>query len=182
MITEEAIKQILKNIGEDPEREGLLETPKRVKEAYAEYFSGYQENPAKLIKTFTNEGYDEMLMVKNIEYFSHCEHHMAPFFGQAHIAYIPDKEITGLSKLPRLVEVFAKRLQNQERLTVQIADTLMESLSPIGVAVQISGVHLCMCSRGVKQTRSETITTSFRGQFNEDPSLKADFFNQIKTS
>lgn len=181
MTTEEAIKQILTNIGEDPEREGLLETPKRVKEAYAEYFSGYAQDPKKIIKTFSNEGYDEMLMVKNIEYYSHCEHHMAPFFGQAHIAYIPDTEITGLSKLPRLVEVFAKRLQNQERLTVQVAQTLMESLKPIGVAVQISGVHLCMCSRGVRQGQSETITSTFLGKFKEDPNLRSDFFSQIKT-
>ena len=182
MTTEEAIRVILQNIGEDPDREGLLDTPARVAKAHKELFSGYNEDPAKLLKTFTNEGYDEMLLVKDIEYYSNCEHHMLPFFGKAHVAYIPRKDITGLSKLPRLVEVFARRLQNQERLTVQIAETLMKALDPIGVAVQISGVHMCMCSRGVGQAKSETISTCFLGAFKDDASLRADFFNQIKTS
>jgi GTP cyclohydrolase I len=181
MTTEEAIRAILKNIGEDPDREGLLETPKRVAKAHAELFSGYNVDPSTLLKTFTNEDYDEMIVVKDIEYYSNCEHHMLPFFGKAHVAYIPDKKITGLSKLPRLVEVFARRLQNQERLTVQVAQTLMDSLAPIGVAVQISGLHMCMCSRGAGQSKSETISTCFRGKFKDDPNLRSDFFNQIKT-
>lgn len=180
MTTEEAIRTILKNIGEDPDREGLLETPKRVGKAHKELFSGYQVEPRTLLKTFTNENYSEMLVVKDIEYYSNCEHHMLPFFGKAHVAYIPDKKITGLSKLPRLVEVFARRLQNQERLTVQVAETLMESLTPIGVAVQISGVHMCMCSRGVGQSKSETISTCFLGKFKTDPNLRSDFLSQIK--
>ena len=143
MNTEDAIRAILRNIGEDPDREGLLETPKRVLKAHKEFFAGYKVDPKSIIKTFTNEGYDEMLVVKDIAYFSHCEHHMVPFFGRAHVAYIPDKQITGLSKLPRLVEVFARRLQNQERLTVQVAETLMEELKPLGVAIKVSGKHMC---------------------------------------
>ncbi len=182
MNTEDAIRAILQNIGEDPDREGLIETPKRVAKAHKEFFAGYESDPKKLLKTFTNEGYDEMLLVKNIAYYSHCEHHMVPFFGRAHVAYIPDKRITGLSKLPRLVEVFARRLQNQERLTVQVAETLMEELKPLGVAVQISGKHLCMCGRGVNQPDSETITTTFLGEFKKDGALRSDFFNQLKTS
>jgi len=181
MNTEDAIRAILQNIGEDPDREGLKETPKRVAKAHKELFSGYSVDPTSLLKTFTNEGYDEMLVVKDIEYYSNCEHHMLPFFGKAHIAYIPGKTITGLSKLPRLVEVFARRLQNQERLTVQVANTLVETLDPVGVAVQISGIHMCMCARGVGQSKSETISTSFMGKFKEDASLRADFFSQIKS-
>lgn len=181
MTTEEAIRAILINLGEDPDREGLQETPKRVVKAYQELFSGYKVEAKTLLKTFTNEGYNEMLIVKDIEYYSNCEHHMLPFFGKAHVAYIPDKKITGLSKLPRLIDVFARRLQNQERLTVQVANTLMESLNPVGVAVQFSGLHMCLCSRGVGQSKSETISTCFLGKFKEDPSLRADFFNQIKT-
>lgn len=180
MNTEDAIRAILKNIGEDPDREGLLETPARVAKAHKELFSGYNTDPKTLLKTFTNEGYDEMIIVKDIEYYSNCEHHMLPFFGKAHVAYIPDKTITGLSKLPRLVDVFARRLQNQERLTVQVAKTLMESLSPAGVAVQFDGVHMCMCSRGVGQAKSETVSTCFLGKFKDDPSLRSDFFAQIK--
>jgi GTP cyclohydrolase I len=182
MKTEEAIRAILKNIGEDPDREGLLETPKRVTKAYAEIFAGYNTDPNKLIKTFTNENYQEMLLVRDIEYFSTCEHHMIPFFGLAQVAYIPDKHITGLSKIPRLVEAFAHRLQNQERLTVQVAETLFKAIKPKGVAVQISGKHLCMCSRGVKKPKSETVTTAFLGDFKEKPDLRADFFHQLKTS
>ena len=181
MKTEEAIRAILQNIGEDPDREGLLETPKRVAKAHKEFFSGYDIDPKTILKTFTNEGYDEMLLVKDIEYYSHCEHHMVPFFGTAHVAYIPDAKITGLSKIPRLVEVFAKRLQNQERLTVQVAKTLFEELSPKGVAVQISGKHLCMCARGVRKNSSETITTTFLGEFKKKSDLRSDFFNQLKT-
>ncbi|MCK5460846.1 GTP cyclohydrolase I FolE [Candidatus Gracilibacteria bacterium] len=182
MTTEDAIREILKNIGENLSREGLIETPMRIAAAHKEFFSGYDQNPTTILKTFSNEGYDEMLLVKNIEYFSHCEHHMVPFFGSVHIAYIPDKTITGLSKLPRLVEIFARRLQNQERLTVQIAETLFQILKPKGVAIQITGKHLCMCARGIKKTASETITTAFLGEFKTNGDLRNDFFNQIKTS
>jgi len=180
MKTEAAIVEILKNIGEDPSREGLLETPKRVAKAHIELFAGYNQNPQKVLKTFKNEGYNEMLLVRNIEYYSMCEHHMIPFFGNVHIAYIPDEKITGLSKIPRLVEIFAKRLQNQERLTVQIAETLFETLKPKGVAIQISGKHLCMCARGIKKNATDTITTAFYGDFKDNSDLKNVFFNQIK--
>lgn len=182
MKTEDAVRAILQNIGEDLEREGLIDTPARVAKAHKEFFAGYAIDPKSLIKTFTNEAYDEMLLVKDINYFSHCEHHMVPFFGKAHVAYIPNEKITGLSKLPRLVDAFARRLQNQERLTVQIAHSLMGALSPKGVAVQISGKHLCMCGRGVGQADSETVTTAFLGEFKTDGHLRNDFFNQIKTS
>jgi GTP cyclohydrolase I len=177
--TEDAVKVILKNIGEDPEREGLLETPKRVAKAHKEFFAGYSQDPKKVLKTFTNEGYEEMLLVKDIEYYSHCEHHMVPFFGKAHVAYIPDEKITGLSKIPRLIEIFAKRLQNQERLTAQIANTLYKELNAKGVAVYIDGKHLCMCARGVEKTNSKTITTAFLGDFKTNCALRSDFFMQI---
>lgn len=180
MKTEDCIKQILQNIGEDPNREGLIETPKRVSNAYKEFFAGYGQDPAAMLKTFENEGYDEMILVRNIEYFSHCEHHMVPFMGVAHVAYIPDKRITGLSKLPRLVEIFSKRLQNQERITVQVGETLQKELSPKGVAVFMTGRHLCMSSRGVKNPASETITTYYTGQFKENMNARTEFLQQIK--
>ncbi len=181
MKTEDAIIEILKNIGEDPNRADLVETPKRIAEAHKEYFSGYDKDASKELKTFDANGYEEMILVKDIQYFSMCEHHMIPFFGKAHIAYIPDKKITGLSKIPRILDIFAHRLQNQERLTMQVANTLFEELKPKGVAVQLDGKHLCMCGRGAKKADAQTITTCFRGEFKTDPSLKSDFFNQIKT-
>ncbi len=179
MNTQDCIRQILINIGEDPDREGLVETPKRVAKAQKDFFSGYHTDPKSVLKTFSNEGYKEMLLVRNIDYFSHCEHHMVPFYGKVHLAYIPDKKITGLSKLPRLVEVFAKRLQNQERLTVQIAKTLYQQLKPKGVAIAMTGTHLCMCARGVKQINAETVTTAFYGDFETSDALRNDFFNQL---
>ncbi len=182
MKTQEAIKVILKNIGEDVTREDLKETPDRIARMHKEIFSGYNEDPKKVLKKFNANGYDEMILVKNIEYFSTCEHHMIPFFGKAHIAYIPNKHITGISKLPRLVDIFAHRLQNQERLTIQIADTLTKELNAKGVAVQLSGKHLCMSGRGVKKHEAETVTTSFQGDFKKDKSLRSDFFNQILSS
>ncbi|MCF7830644.1 GTP cyclohydrolase I FolE [Candidatus Gracilibacteria bacterium] len=182
MKTEEAVKIILQNIGEDITREDLKETPSRIAKMHQEIFSGYKEDPKKILKKFKANGYDEMILVKNIEYFSTCEHHMVSFFGKANIAYLPDKHITGLSKLPRLVDIFAHRLQNQERLTIQIADTLQKELKAKGVAVQLSGRHLCMSGRGVKKHEAETITTSFRGDFKKDKNLRSDFFNQIISS
>ena len=179
MQTEDAIRSILENIGEDPSREGLIETPKRVAKAYKELFSGYKADPKNLIKTFDAEGYKEMILVKDIEYFSMCEHHMIPFFGKAHIAYIPGEKITGLSKLPRLVDVFARRLQNQERLTQQVANTLSEGIAPRGVAVQITGKHLCMHARGVEKTSSEAITTVFLGEFKNNLARQQEFLSQI---
>ncbi|MDA9083541.1 GTP cyclohydrolase I FolE, partial [Candidatus Pelagibacter sp.] len=149
---EEAFKTILTWMGEDPSREGLLETPKRVVKAYKEYFNGYSEDPNKILdKTFGDvEGYDDMVVQKNVSVQSHCEHHMAPIIGIAHVAYIPNERVVGLSKLARVVEVFSKRLQTQERLTMQIAKTIMESLDAKGVAVTIDSTHQCMTMRGIK--------------------------------
>ena len=171
---EEAFKTILSWMGEDPEREGLLETPKRVMKAYKEYFSGYKENPNKILdKTFGDvDGYDDMVIQKNISIQSHCEHHMAPIIGKAHVAYIPKERVVGLSKLARVVEVFSKRLQTQERLTMQVAKTLMESLDAKGVAVTIDSTHQCMTMRGIKKENATTVTNYFLGQFKEDLSVQ----------
>ena len=167
---EEAFVKILKWIGEDPGREGLLETPKRVVKAFKEYFSGYKENPGKILeKTFGDvDGYDDMVVQKNISVQSHCEHHMAPIIGVAHVAYIPKDRVVGLSKLARVVEVFSKRLQTQERLTMQIAHTLMDSLDAKGVAVSIDSTHQCMTMRGIKKEQATTVTNYYLGQFKED--------------
>ena len=167
---EEAIQTIIQWIGEEPEREGLKSTPKRVIKAYKEYFQGYMENPEKyLTKTFTEiEGYDDMIIEKNISIRSHCEHHMAPIIGIAHVAYIPSKKVVGLSKLARVAEAFSKRLQTQERLTMQIAKTIMNVLQPRGVAVTIDAVHQCMTDRGIKKEKTTTVTNYFLGAFKED--------------
>ncbi|MDA8851474.1 GTP cyclohydrolase I FolE [Candidatus Pelagibacter sp.] len=167
---EEAFKTILTWMGEDPSREGLLETPKRVVKAYKEYFNGYSEDPNKILdKTFGDvEGYDDMVVQKNVSVQSHCEHHMAPIIGMAHVAYIPNERVVGLSKLARVVEVFSKRLQTQERLTMQIAKTIMESLDAKGVAVTIDSTHQCMTMRGIKKETATTVTNYFLGQFKED--------------
>ena len=166
---EEAFKTILKWIGEDPKREGLLETPKRVVKAFKEYFKGYREDPNLVLdKTFGDvEGYDDMVVQKNISVQSHCEHHMAPIIGKAHVAYIPRDRVVGLSKLARVVEVFSKRLQTQERLTMQIANTLMKSLDAKGVAVTIDSTHQCMTMRGIKKEQASTVTNYYLGQFKE---------------
>ncbi len=167
---EEAFIKIIKWIGDDPSREGLLETPKRVMKAFREYFKGYNEDPKQVLeKTFGDvEGYDDMVVQKNISVHSHCEHHMAPIIGIAHVAYIPNQRIVGLSKLARVVEVFSKRLQTQERLTMQIAKTLMEALDAKGVAVSIDATHQCMTMRGVKKEQATTVTNYYLGQFKED--------------
>ena len=171
---EEAIQKILAWIGEDPSREGLLETPKRVVKAFKEYFKGYHQNAEEdLSKTFGDvEGYDDMVVQKNISVQSHCEHHMAPIIGKAHVAYIPKERVVGLSKLARVVEVFSKRLQTQERLTMQIANTLMESLDAKGVAVTIDSTHQCMTMRGIKKEQASTVTNYYLGQFKEDLSFQ----------
>ena len=178
---EEAFKTILKWIGEDPEREGLLETPKRVVKAFKEYFKGYSEDPNKILdKTFGDvDGYDDMVIQKNISVQSHCEHHMAPIIGKAHVAYIPKKRVVGLSKLARVVEVFSKRLQTQERLTMQIANTLMESLDAKGVAVTIDSTHQCMTMRGIKKEQASTVTNYYLGQFKEDLSYQNRYLRFI---
>ena len=171
---EEAFKTILTWLGEDPNREGLLETPKRVMKAYKEYFSGYKVDPSKILdKTFGDvDGYDDMVIQKNISIQSHCEHHMAPIIGKAHVAYIPKERVVGLSKLARVVEVFSKRLQTQERLTMQVAKTLMESLDAKGVAVTIDSTHQCMTMRGIKKEQATTITNYYLGKFKEDLSYQ----------
>ena len=179
---EEAFKTILKWIGEDPNREGLVETPKRVIKAFKEYFKGYhQDAHSDLSKTFGDvEGYDDMVVEKNITLESHCEHHMAPIIGVAHVAYIPNKKVVGLSKLARTVEIFSKRLQTQERLTMQIAKTLMESLDAKGVAVTINAAHQCMTMRGVKKEKASTVTNYFLGSFREDLSIQNRYLGYIK--
>ena len=178
---EEAFKTILTWLGEDPSREGLLETPKRVMKAYKEYFSGYKVDPDKILdKTFGDvDGYDDMVIQKNISIQSHCEHHMAPIIGKAHVAYIPKERVVGLSKLARVVEVFSKRLQTQERLTMQVAKTLMESLDAKGVAVTIDSTHQCMTMRGIKKERATTVTNYFLGSFKEDLSIQSRYLRYI---
>ena len=178
---EEAVRTIIQWIGEDPKREGLASTPKRVIKAFKEYFKGYKENPDQyLSKTFTEvEGYDDMVIEKNISIQSHCEHHMAPITGVAHVAYIPSSKVVGLSKLARVVEVFAKRLQTQERLTMQIARTIMDVLQPRGVAVTIDAAHQCMTTRGVKKEKTTTITNYFLGAFKDDLSFQNRYLRYI---
>ena len=178
---EEAFRTILSWMGEDPDREGLLETPKRVTKAFKEYFKGYSEDPkAVLDKTFGDvDGYDDMVVQKNISVQSHCEHHMAPIIGTAHVAYIPKDRVVGLSKLARVVEIFSKRLQTQERLTMQIAKTLMESLDAKGVAVTIDSTHQCMTMRGIKKEQASTVTNYYLGQFKEDLSFQNRYLRFI---
>ena len=178
---EEAFIKIFQWIGEDPSREGLLETPKRVVNAFKEYFKGYNEDPKKILeKTFGDvEGYDDMVIQKNISVHSHCEHHMAPIIGVAHVSYIPNERIVGLRKLARVVEVFSKRLQTQERLTMQIANTLMESLDAKGVAVTIDATHQCMTMRGIKKEQATTVTNYYLGKFKEDLSYQNRYLRFI---
>ena len=178
---EAAFKTILTWLGEDPDREGLLETPKRVMKAYKEYFAGYKIDPSKILdKTFGDvDGYDDMVIQKNISIQSHCEHHMAPIIGKAHVAYIPKERVVGLSKLARVVEVFSKRLQTQERLTMQVAKTLMESLDAKGVAVTIDSTHQCMTMRGIKKEQASTVTNYYLGQFKEDLSFQNRYLRFI---
>ena len=178
---EQAFKTILTWLGEDPYREGLLETPKRVMKAYKEYFGGYKVDPDKILdKTFGDvDGYDDMVIQKNISVQSHCEHHMAPIIGKAHVAYIPNERVVGLSKLARVVEVFSKRIQTQERLTMQIAKTLMESLDAKGVAVTIDSTHQCMTMRGIKKEHATTGTNYYLGQFKEDLSYQNRYLRFI---
>ena len=181
---EEAFKTILSWMGEDPNREGLLETPKRVVKAFKEYFKGYKEDPVQVLdKTFGDvDGYDDMVIQKNISIQSHCEHHMAPIIGKAHVAYIPNERVVGLSKLARVVEVFSKRLQTQERLTMQIANTLMQSLDAKGVAVTIDSTHQCMTMRGIKKEQATTVTNYYLGQFKEDLSYQNRYLRLISNS
>ena len=178
---ETAFRTIIEWIGEDPDREGLRSTPKRVVKAFKEYFQGYTQDPKVFLKkTFGEiEGYDDMVIEKNITINSHCEHHMAPIIGVAHVAYIPTQKVVGLSKLARVVEVFSKRLQTQERLTMQIANTLMEVLQPRGVAVTIDATHQCMTTRGVKKSKTTTITNYFIGVLKDDLSFQNRYLRYI---
>ena len=178
---EDAFRTILKWIGENPDREGLVETPRRVAKAFKEYFKGYnQEINSEILKTFGDvSGYDDMVLQKNISVQSHCEHHMAPIIGVAHVAYLPNKRVVGLSKLARVVEVFSKRLQTQERLTMQIANTLMNGLDAHGVAVTIDSTHQCMTMRGIKKEKATTITNYFLGKFKSDLSIQNRFLKFI---
>jgi len=178
---EEAFIKIFEWIGEDPSREGLIETPKRVVNAFKEYFKGYKEDAKKILeKTFGDvDGYNDMVIQKNISVQSHCEHHMAPIIGVAHVAYIPNERVVGLSKLARVVEVFSKRLQTQERLTMQIANTLMEALDAKGVAVSIDAIHQCMTMRGVKKEHATTVTNYYLGKFKEDLSFQNRYLRFI---
>ena len=179
---EDAVSNILSGIGEDPEREGLLKTPNRVARMFDEITSGYHTDPVKLLNgaLFTVE-YNEMVLVKNIEFHSLCEHHMLPFMGHAHIAYIPNGKVVGLSKIPRIVEMFARRLQVQERMTTQIAELIEEVLQPQGVAVVVEGVHMCMVMRGVKKSDASMTTTAVRGLFQTDRELRKEFLDSLKS-
>lgn len=174
---EDNIVRLLQYVGEDPARGGLAETPARVAKAWKEWCSGYDKNPADILKSFEDgaEGVDEMVVVKNIPFYTHCEHHMAPFFGTATIGYLPNKKIVGLSKLSRLLDIYAKRLQVQERLGCQIADAIMEHLGALGCGVVITARHLCMESRGICKQGSETSTSALRGLFKEDATVRAEF-------
>ena len=175
------VRELLLNLGEDPSREGLKRTPERVARMYQEILAGYTTDLNSLVNEAIFESkYQEMVLVRDLKFYSLCEHHMLPFFGQAHVAYIPDGKIIGLSKIPRLVEMFARRLQVQERLTQQIAETLQEIIHPRGIAVVVEGAHLCAMMRGVKKSEARMITSATLGAFRTDDRLRQDFFNQLQ--
>jgi GTP cyclohydrolase I len=177
---EHSVEKILEAVGEDPEREGLLRTPHRVAKAYGELLSGYRTDPEKLVNgAIFGVEYDDMVIVRDIEYYSLCEHHMLPFLGRAHVAYIPNEKVIGLSKIPRIVDMFARRLQIQERLTRQIADFINEILEPKGVAVVMDGVHMCSMMRGVKKHESSMTTSAMLGCFRESAKTRREFMSHI---
>ncbi|MBC8038240.1 MAG: GTP cyclohydrolase I FolE [Rhizobiales bacterium] len=179
---EDAVRTLLAWAGDNPDREGLLDTPGRVAKAFREYFSGYDEDPVEaLSRTFEDVGgYDDIVMLRDIEFNSHCEHHIAPFIGRAHVAYLPTKEVVGISKLARVVDIYARRLQTQETMTAQIANCIDEQLSPRGVAVMLEAVHTCMSMRGISKRNVTTITTQFTGEFKSNPVLQARFINLVR--
>ena len=180
---EESVREILVDIGEDPEREGLLKTPDRVSRMYEELTSGYHIDPEKLVNgAVFSVDYDEMVVVKDIDFYSMCEHHMLPFYGKAHVAYIPDGKVIGLSKIPRIVEMFARRLQIQEQMTSQIANFLQETLNPQGVAVVIEGAHMCTMMRGVKKQNTKMTTSKMTGCFKENAKTRGEFLQHINNS
>ncbi|MRN66445.1 GTP cyclohydrolase I FolE [Brucella sp. 10RB9213] len=180
---EAAVRTLLLWAGEDPDREGLLETPKRVAKAYQELFGGYSESPEEVLGTTFEEvaGYDDMVLVKDISFFSHCEHHMVPIIGKAHVAYLPEGRVVGLSKIARVVDIFARRLQTQESITAQIADSIQRILKPRGVAVMIEAEHMCMAMRGIRKQGSSTITTTFTGDFKEKADQQVRFMTLVRT-
>ena len=179
----ELIAKILQELGEDVEREGLERTPERVEKALRYFTSGYDKDAKEILNgAMFVEDYDEMVIVKDIDFFSLCEHHLIPFFGRCHVAYMPNRKIIGLSKIPRLVEMFSRRLQVQERLTTQIANTLNEALQPRGVAVVVEAIHLCMLMRGVEKQNSRAITSAMLGAFRDRPETRAEFMALIKSS
>jgi GTP cyclohydrolase I len=172
--------ELLKAIGEDSEREGLIDTPRRVSKSYEMLYGGYQKDPKDHITVFDGEDYDEMIICKDIDFYSTCEHHMLPFFGKAHVGYIPNKKIIGISKIPRIIEIYARRLQNQERLTMQIAKAINKLLKPRGVGVVIKAQHLCMLSRGVERQNAVITTSSFTDLFRSNPVTRSEFLGLIK--
>ena len=178
---EDAVRTLISWAGDDPKREGLIETPKRVVKSYEEFYAGYDQDPAEILsKVFEEiEGYDEIVLVKDILLESHCEHHMVPILGKAHVAYLPDKRVVGLSKLARVVDLYAKRLQTQETMTAQIADTINEVLKPKGVAVVIDAEHQCMSSRGVSKKGASTVTSRSLGAFRDSQKSRMEFMNLI---
>ena len=179
-VVADAVTTILRAVGEDPEREGLLSTPNRVARAYDELLIGYRVDPVALLNNaLFDVTYSEMVIVTDIDFYSLCEHHMLPFIGKAHVAYIPDKKVVGLSKIPRIVEVFARRLQIQERMTRQIAELIDELLNPLGVAVVVDGLHMCMAMRGVKKANARMRTSALRGAFAANPKTRSEFMEHI---
>lgn len=179
---EDAVRTLLRFIGEDVDREGLLDTPKRVVSAYAEMFGGYQQDPEDVLgRTFEEvAGYDDIVLLRDISFFSHCEHHMVPIIGKAHVAYLPDGKVLGLSKIARVVEIFAHRLQTQESMTAQVAQAIDNTLRPLGVAVMIEAEHMCMAMRGIRKQGSTTLTTTFTGQFKGNADEQARFISMIR--
>jgi GTP cyclohydrolase I len=179
---EAAVQVLLRWAGDDPEREGLRETPRRVVKAYEEFFSGYTQDPKEVLERIFAEveGYDDLVMVRDIPFFSHCEHHMVPFVGKAHIAYYPTGGVVGLSKLARLVDVFARRLQTQEAMTALIANAIEQELTPRGVAVLVEAEHMCMSMRGVRKSGSQTVTVQFSGAFRDNPTEQAHFYTLLR--
>ena len=180
---EAAVRTLLLWAGDDPSREGLTDTPRRVAKAYKEFYKGYAEDPHRILdRVFEEvEGYSDMVLVRDIPFYSHCEHHMVPFVGKAHIGYYPAKGVVGLSKLARIVDVYARRLQTQETMTAQIADVIEEVLEPRGIAILVEAEHMCMSMRGVQKQGSSTMTTQYRGLFRDDPAEQVRFFTMVKS-
>ena len=179
---EDAVRTLLRWAGEDPSREGLLDTPKRVVEAYGDWFAGYSSDPREYLKRTFEEvaGYDDLVIVKDIQFHSHCEHHMVPIIGKAHVGYLPDGKVVGLSKIARVVDIFAHRLQTQEALTAQIAGVIQDVLNPRGVAVMIEAEHMCMAMRGIRKQGSTTLTSTFTGVFKDTPEEQVRFVTMVR--